>query len=128
MKGSYLFEDQKLPEGFAFPKKYLLMLEGVLPEIEPWWWLAPHRDSCVYWLETLREQFPQRSLIPFAKDGGSDDVACFDGADRSGNPKILRIHAFCSPGWELRGEFPDFEVWLEAALQETADFKSDAGE
>lgn len=128
MTSDYLFEDRALPAGFVFPQKYLLLLKGGLPDIEPWWWLAPHRDSSIYWMEKLREQFPQRLLVPFAKDGGSDDVACFDGADSPGSPKILLIHAFCAPGWELRGEYRNFDAWLEVALQEAADFKSDGGD
>lgn len=120
----YLFEDYPLPSGFQFPQTYLHLLEKSLPDIEPWWWLAPHKDSAIYWADTLRKQFPARMLVPFAKYGGSDDVACFDGADTSGNPKVLYIHSFCSPGWEHRGEVSSFAEWLEQTEREATDVKT----
>jgi hypothetical protein len=97
---------------------------GELSDIEPWWWLAPHKESAIYWIETLREQFPERVLVPFAKHGGSDDVACFDGSDTSDEPRVLYIHAFCSPGWELRGEVGSFKEWLRLTEIESAEFKA----
>ena len=97
----YLFEDKPLPQGFEFPKSYLNLLKNELPDIKGWWWLAPYKESSVFWLNTLREQFPYRIAIPFGKADGSDDIACFDGSDTSGNPKVLIIHTFCSSGWKI---------------------------
>ena len=77
-----------------------------------WWWMFQNKDLAIYWNDTLRDQFPKRKLVPFAKHGASDDIACFDGADISGNPKVLIIHAFCEPGWELRGEASNLSEWL----------------
>ena len=122
---NYLFEGDPLLMHFKFPKGYLDLVETGLPDVEPWWWLAPHKDSAIYWAATLREQFPSRILVPFAKHGGSDDVACFDGADLSGDPKVLRIHAFCAPGWEHRGETTSFSEWLKIAEVEAIDFKAE---
>ncbi len=119
----YLFEEQILPDGFIFPQSYLDLLESGLPDIEPWWWLSPHKDSASFWLNTMREQFPERMLIPFAKDGSSDDIACFDGKDISGSPKILWIHAFCEPGWEHRGTTDTFIEWLEEMKKISVEFK-----
>jgi hypothetical protein len=95
-----------------------------LPDIDPWWWLAPHKDSAVYWADTLRKQFPLRILVPFAKHGGSEDVACFDGSDTSGDPKVFYIHSFCSPGWEYRGEKNSFAEWLQLTEIEAKEFKT----
>jgi hypothetical protein len=81
-----LFQDFPLREGFRLPDAYLRLVESGLPDIEPWWWLEEYPDSAKYWAKTLSEQYPSRSLVPFAKDGGSDDVFCFDGEDLSGNP------------------------------------------
>ncbi|WP_343714741.1 SMI1/KNR4 family protein [Inquilinus sp.] len=122
--GPYLFEDYPLPDGFKLPASYLELLAKGLPEIDPWWWLAPYKDRANYWAATLRQQFPSRSLVPFAKHGGSDDVACFDGSDMSGDPKVLYIHAFCSPGWELRGDAENFQKWLQNTEIEAAEFQA----
>ncbi len=124
----YLFEDYSLPNDFTFSQSYLDLVAKELPDIAPWWWLAPNKDSSIYWADTLRTQFPLRTLIPFAKHGGSDDVACFDGADTSGNPKVLYIHSFCSPGWEHRGEASSFEEWLRKTETEAAEFKAEEDE
>lgn len=121
----YLFEDNPHPSEFKFPQSYVDLMTTGFPDIEPWWWLTSHKDSFVYWDETLRKQFPSRSLVPFAKDGSSDDVACFDRSDSSKNPKILTIHSFCSPGWELRGEASSFSEWLKEKEIESVDFKTD---
>lgn len=120
-----MFEDHSLPSDFRFPQSYLDLLGGELPDIEPWWWLAPHRESATYWVETLRKQFPERVLVPFAKHGGSDDVACFDGSSISDDPRVLYIHAFCSPGWELRGDASNFAEWLRRTEIESAEFKEE---
>lgn len=126
-KEKYLFEDYPLPNDFKFPQPYLDLMAKGLPDINPWWWLAPHKDSAVYWAYTLHKQFPSRTLIPFAKYGGSDDVACFDGSDPSGNPKVLYIHSFCSPGWEHRVEIASFTEWLQKTEIEAAETKAEEG-
>jgi hypothetical protein len=121
-------QSDALPNDFKFPQAYLDLMAQGLPDIDPWWWLAPYTDSEIYWTSTLREQFPYRLLVPFAKHGGSDDVACFDGTDTSSDPKVLYIHAFCSPGWEHRGEANNFTEWLRKIQIEAAKFKDDANE
>lgn len=117
-----------LPNDFKFPQIYLDLISKGLPDIEPWWWLAPYKDSEIYWANTLHEQFPSRLLVPFAKHGGSDDVTCFDGSDTSSDPKVLHIHAFCSPGWEHKGEANNFTEWLRKAEIEAAEFKAEGNE
>ena len=121
----YLFEDYSLPSNFKFPQSYLNLMEKGLPDINPWWWLAPHKNSAVYWADTLRNQFPLRMLVPFAKHGGSDDVACFDGSDSTGNPKVLYIHSFCPPGWEHKDEASSFAEWMQKTEIEAAEFKAE---
>lgn len=122
---NYLFEDYTLPTDFKFPQSYLNLVDRGLPDIDPWWWLAPHKDSAIYWADTLRTQFPARTLIPFAKHGGSDDVACFDGLDTSSDPKVLYIHSFCSLGWEHRGEASNFAEWLQKTEIDAAEFRAE---
>jgi hypothetical protein len=112
MSTLYFFEDYELPFKFDFPQSYLGLANGGLPEIKPWWWLSPHKKLSVDWIQILQSQFPSRSLVPFAKDGASDDVACFDGSQVGSEPRVFVIHTFCPPGWELRGEFESFNHWL----------------
>ena len=122
---NYVFEPGLLPSRFLFPEVYHRILgQKVLPDLDPWWFLCIDQESSLFWLETLKEQFPERSLVPFAKLSDSDDLACFDGSDTSGNPKVLYIHAYTSPGWEHRGEAADFEHWLQEAKADSEEYQA----
>ncbi|MCT8343389.1 hypothetical protein LG003_11140 [Photorhabdus kleinii] len=57
----------------------------------------------------MKAQYPERQLVPFAKVSYSDDIACFDSSDISGDPKIFFIHAFASTGWEDRRNLNNFD-------------------
>lgn len=125
----YLFEDYPLPVGFTFPTSYVEMVSASeYTDLDPWWFLAENKELSVWWADILRNLYPSRSLIPFAKHGGSDDIACFDGTDTSGNPKVYYVHAFASIGWEHRGEAQDFEQWLKEVKAESDEYKADAQE
>ena len=64
----------------------------------------------------LQEQYPERVLVPFAKDRRTDDVFCFEGNDLAGNPAVILIHSFADPGWEYRGEWSHFDSWYSGLL------------
>jgi hypothetical protein len=120
--------DAKLADhDFKLPLSYLdLIAQDELPDLDPWWFLAKEEDSAIFWAQTLRKLYPGRSLLPFAKIDHTDDVACFDLSDTSGNPKVFYVHAFASPGWEYRGEVPSFDAWLENAKEESEEFKAES--
>ena len=112
-KANFIFSPEQLPAGFQYPDQFLKMVGGrELPDIEPWWFLCIHEETALFWLKSLKAQYPNRSLVPFAKLEDSDDLACFDGCDASGNPVVKYIHAFASAGWEDRGEAREFSSWL----------------
>ncbi|WP_308492532.1 hypothetical protein [Microbacterium terrisoli] len=118
------------PPGFIAPRRFEeLLRQGELPDIDPWWWLIEFDESVRWWSETIKTQYPSRPpLVPFAKHGGTDDVFCFDGADLSGNPRVFIVHTFASPGWENRGYWDDFDVFMEAAEEEHADWLREEAE
>jgi hypothetical protein len=126
-KDRYVFEPAVLPPGFRFPEAYLqIMGAAELPKLTPWWFLGKRRRSADFWLHTLREQYPSRLLIPFAKrDDLGDTIAAFDASDTSGNPKVFHIHAFTEPGWEQRGTWESFDEWLKQAQADSAEFRAD---
>lgn len=126
-KDRYLFERSLLPDLFQFPQAYLQMFQAVeLPNLTPWWFLGERKDSALFWLSTLKQQYPSRLLIPFAKrDDLSDTLAAFDGSDFSGSPKAFYIHAFTEPGWEQRGTWNSFDDWLKQAYLDSAKFKAE---
>jgi hypothetical protein len=115
-KTAFLFSPEQLPAGFRYPEIFLKIVESnELPHIEPWWFLCIHEETALFWLKSLKAQYPSRTLVPFAKLEDSDDVACFDGCDASDNPVVKCVHAFASAGWEDRGEARDFSCWLVEA-------------
>jgi hypothetical protein len=113
------------PNGFVFPAPYLEIVLSELADLDPLFWLLERSGSVERWTEILKEQFPERRLVPFAKDGDSDDVYCFDGDDPSGNPAVLRIHSFTKAGWEYRGEWDTFDSWHARARDYHAEWLAD---
>ena len=118
---------QELPPNFKYPPSYVEFF--TLPQqelnLDPWWFLCLHEQATQDWFVELKRQYPNRSLIPFAKLSYNDDVACFDGHDASGNPKVHYVHAFARDGWEDRGNVADFTAWLNLAKQESLEYKAE---
>lgn len=125
----YLYTEKELPENFYFPSSFLDMvkMDQVL-DLDPWWFLYEFENVAKQWLSEIKKQYPDRNLVPFAKISYSDDIACFDGDDKSGDPKVYYVHAFASPGWEDRGSVENFDKWLKLAQEESAQYKADRAE
>ena len=122
----FLFPPEDLPSGFRFPAAYLKVIGAPeLPKLRPWWFLAKNEELALFWRDISRKQYPDRSLVPFAKWDPSDDLACFDGTDASGNPAVLLIHAYTTPGWEYRGTLPDFGAWMIQAAKDAREFEAE---
>jgi hypothetical protein len=62
----------------------------------------------------MRQRYPLRKLVPFARRQDDDDVACFD-LDRGA---VAIVHDYASPGWEGNAEFADFRAWLHQAIDD----------
>jgi hypothetical protein len=80
-------------------------------DLHPWYVMTDPEEASD-WLEIVREQYPNRNLIPFARNEDTgDDIACFDGADTTGEPKIHFVHTFSDPDWSDFGyvlNIPEF--------------------
>lgn len=82
----------------------------------------------------MLEKFKEAPLVPFAiicdQTGLYNDdyvtLALFDGSDQSASPRV-RIYDYGTPKkspWD-RLSYDNFEAWLEAAKEESADYKSE---
>lgn len=109
--------------GYPYPTNFI-KLASIEPEtdIEPWWLLVYNEGTINNWYKTLKQLYPERTLIPFAKFNANDDIACFDGDDFSGQPHVLIIHAYASEGWELHATYASFDKWLEEAMVQNAEW------
>lgn len=127
MKNYYFYNESRLPESFSVPLEFMSFARAEnRPDLSPWWFLCDFPSFADFWIDQLREQYPESALVPFAKFGDTDDLACFDGKDLSPSPKVLYIHAFASPGWEMRGEIANFSAWLALAAEDHAEFVKDS--
>ncbi len=112
-----LWSDDELPRGFAYPSTFRRVVALGLIDLEPWSLLsgAALRDR----LEGLRHRYPQRTLVPLARRGDNDDVACWD----LGAGTVCVIHDYATPGWEQKHEFEDFGAWFRQAVDDMLEFE-----
>lgn len=126
---TYLYTKNELPEGFRYPVAYMEIMDmNIIPDLEPWSFICEFQESSSFWMQEIKERYPDRKLVPFAKVNYSDDIACFDGSDTSGDPKVYYVHAFASSGWEDRGYTDNFTEWLKMARLESASYKAEQAE
>ncbi|MGC1005207.1 SMI1/KNR4 family protein [Pantoea agglomerans] len=127
--GMYLYAKTDLPDDFKYPDAYIdIMSLEVIPDLEPWSFICEFKESASFWMSEMKKQYPTRKLVPFAKLNYSDDIACFDGEDILGDPKVYYVHAFASAGWEDRGYTESFAEWLKMARLESASYKAEQAE
>src|ERR1700757_3263083 len=94
-----------LPVGFTFPKSYLQLAEGnAIPDLEPWNFLFQNIPASLNYYGAMLQKYPDKPLVPFAfiddqsgfYNGGYVVLACFDGDDISGDPKVY-FHDYSNP-------------------------------
>jgi hypothetical protein len=114
------YKPSDLPSGFRYPQSYLSLLgEQRDHDLYPWWLIDASSRAGTVMLSILRET---GRLVPFAKSDVDDDIACFDGSDTSGQPKI---EMFCSTPDRSYG-FANFATWLEQARRDATSFRDSA--
>lgn len=119
----YYHEDCNLPDGFKFPEEYLNLLSlKKFPDIYPWWFLAEEPDKALMIYKIINvDRYSSKLLVPFAKiDDETGDVACFDGEDYSGNPKIYfstGTGSLKDIDWQERYFIPSFIKWFNSVKQ-----------
>lgn len=85
-------------------------------EIENWWCLDDdHTASKAY--EHINKRYPERLVIPFARDKGSDDIACFVISDPASNASVVVIHDLTDPEIAVTGRYDTFEEWVESVRE-----------
>jgi len=120
----FILDYKTLPLGFKYPETYLKYVDKyVQSDIYPWRFIGETQTEISFYLELLRKEYPDKTLIPFARleDSANGDLACFDGDDYSGDPKIY-FHVFCYQGevppWDKRYCLDSFSEWLLEAEED----------
>lgn len=108
-----LYNIRKIYKDYEYPYQLKKIAELNLVDFD--FWFVMNAELAETYTLGIRNRFPNRKLIPFAKRCDCDDVACFE-IEKPGKVEI--IHDFCDPGWEQRGEYDSFWDWLMDAMQE----------
>ena len=126
----FFLSNKFLPKGFKYPEVYVKFANGVIPDLNPWGYYYDNPKPKLhgltdleFHLEGLKKRYPKRKLVPFARRGDNDDVACFDASVPSDDPSVIIIHDWASPGWENHGEFENFLEWLAFAKEQAKEWK-----
>lgn len=139
MSALFLYDTPILPAGFSFPKSYLAMAQSQsIPCLDPWNFLFSSMPSTLNYYGAMLLKYPDKPLVPFAiiddksglYNGGYVVLACFDGDDKSGDPKVY-FHDYSNTkrvSWADRYCLPHFAEWLRVAEEESARFIAERDE
>lgn len=139
MNNPFFYDSPILPAGFFFPKGYLrLAQEHDIADLEPWRPLFLDIPKSLNYYGAMLEKYPDKPLVPFAiiddqsgfYNGGYVVLACFDGDDKTGDPKVY-FHDYSNPkrsDWRDRYSLTNFTEWLQVAKEESARYKTERAE
>lgn len=101
---------------FSYPKSILKIVELNLVDFDLWYLIQP--EQATIRIKGLKDRYPNRKLIPFARRDDSDDIACFEVGKMD---KVQIIHDFSGEGYEQRKEYACFWNWFRDAVNEMID-------
>lgn len=113
-----VLKSSMLPNGFVYPDAFLKVIRLGLTNLEPWHFLSSTEAQMR--IKGMQARYPQRVLIPFARRGDNDDVACFQIGKEQ---EIQVIHDFASAGYEQRKTYGTFWDWFREAVEEMIQFE-----
>jgi hypothetical protein len=97
-----LYDQLQLPCGFIYPAKLIQISRADVFDVNyPWWFVDAASQTGKLFARHVKES----NLVPFAKTDLYDDIAFFDGSEKSGNPKIVMV---CSAP-KRSYSYPDFQ-------------------
>ena len=111
-----LYNIQSIYEEFVYPKEFMKLLDLNLLDFEFWYLMT--KEQTEIRIKGLRNRYPMRKLVPFARRDDCDDIACFEVGK---NGKVQIIHDFASCGYEQKQEYENFWSWFRSAINELID-------
>jgi len=112
-----LIDYSELPKGFYYPESLLKVLRLNLVDFELWYIMKS--NDIQQRIKGMQVRYPNRILIPFARRGDNDDVACFE---LNKGEEVQIIHDFASSGYEQRNTYKSFWDWFRYAIEEMINF------
>lgn len=109
---------EELPSWFRYPPEFRKILRYDLVSFGVWW-IPRDRQFVIRWIRGLRERYPSRQLVPFARRGDCDTIACWE----LGKPGVVVLIDDYEPeGYESGPEFPDFWSWFREVIETMIEF------
>lgn len=120
MSEIWVFPLEQLPPGFRYPQAFVALCQDPKSlESSSWWLLGQEPEFAQFCLKLVRAKGGSKVLIPFAKDDESGDLACFDGADTTGSPRVYfdtGEESYAGIDWNSRYS-QSFAEWLDEVLE-----------
>lgn len=113
-----LLEAYERPGNFVYPKSINKLLELNLTNFDVWYFMD--KESVKIRFSGLQKRYPERNLIPFARRGDCDDVACFEVGK---GEQVFVIHDYASNGYEQHEIYDNVWKWLEAVIDTMIEFE-----
>jgi len=108
-----MFNVKKMYEKFSYPREFIKIVDLNLVDLDLWYLMT--KEQVEVRIKGLKDRYPERELIPFARRDDSDNIACFEVGKKN---KVQIIHDFASPGYEQRKEYNSFWDWFREAVEE----------
>lgn len=115
-----LIKQKQLPSWFSYPDCFIETINQNLLDFTPW--IVMQGDCLEQKYQGIKQRYPNRDLVPFAKRIDNDDVACWE--SKKGK-KIVIIHDFASSGWENVTEYDTFWDWLREVIEDMIEYHND---
>ena len=100
MISHFLINKNDKPNNFKYPQSFIDYVSNNIVDLEPWKILLSSEVASV--IKGLKQRYPERIVVPFARRLDNDDRACFEASEFSIDPKIIIIHDFAASGWEKK--------------------------
>lgn len=108
-----IFNVREIYKGYSYPKEFLKIVDLNLVDLDLWYLMT--KEQVEIRIIGLKNRYPERQLVPFARRDDGDDIACFEIG--KGN-KVQIVHDFASAGYEQRKKYDCFWDWFKDAVEE----------
>ena len=98
---------------YNYPQGYIKLKELHLIDFEYWYFIPDNQVDKRFM--GMKERFPNRKYIPFARRDDCDDIACFESGK---GETVFIIHDYASDGYEERKRYNDIWEWVRDAIDE----------
>ena len=113
-----IIDKSKLPENFEYPKGFLKVIALGLLDFGVWELFK--YSSAGTRMNGLKERYPDFQLIPFARRGDNDDVACFEVGK---GDTVIIIHDYSDSAYKNRIEYDCFWNWFKDIIEVMIEFE-----